>query len=211
MIALNEIIANKELFEKKYKLMGKRANLDKIIKLEEQFIILDKKSNELRANCNKLCSEIAELVNTNKDSKHAILKINTLDKEISVLEKKSSKAMKSINNKLKKLPNLPLDENVLNIPIKSKNTAFGIENFVATLSNIAEPEIINLSEKKYIDSLKKVVIKAENLPKLINLKGKNKKFLILCGSNSQEILETIFKTLWLIININFFIFFSNIS
>ena len=46
MIALNEIISNKELFEIKYKLMGKNFNLDKIINLEKNFIFLDKKANE---------------------------------------------------------------------------------------------------------------------------------------------------------------------
>ena len=91
MIALNEIISNKNLFEEKYKLMKKNIKLDKIIQLEENFIILDKKANELRANCNKLCSEIAELVNSNSDTTEALSKINMLEKQISRLEKNHQK------------------------------------------------------------------------------------------------------------------------
>ena len=37
MIALNEIMSNKEKFEHKYRLMGKNICLDKIIKLEENY------------------------------------------------------------------------------------------------------------------------------------------------------------------------------
>ena len=82
MIALNEIISNKEKFELIYKSMGKNIKLDKIISLEEEFIKLDKKSSELRSECNKLCSEIAEIVNSNSDTNDAISKINSIDKEI---------------------------------------------------------------------------------------------------------------------------------
>lgn len=188
MIALNEIISNKEKFEQKYRLMGKNICLDKIIKLEEVFIKLDKKANELRSNCNKLCSEIAELVNSNKDTKEAILNINKLDREIISLEKKSNKAMNKINKILKKLPNPSLEENVLNIAVKTNGNQTTKDEFIAFLNEISTIKDINYSTIKYLNSFKKAVFKAELLP--IFVKNKNK-FLLLCGSNGLEILEKI--------------------
>ena len=72
MIALNEILNNKKLYEEKYKLIGKRYNLDKIIASEEKFIILDRQNNENRAKCNKLCSQVADLVNSNQSTSEII-------------------------------------------------------------------------------------------------------------------------------------------
>ena len=192
MIALNEIISNKEKFDKKYKFMGKKVKLDKIISLEEDFIKLDKKANELRSNCNKLCGEIAKLINLKCDTSDAILKINSLDKEIISLEKKSSKAMSKINKKLKKLPNPSLEDNALNIPIKTKNTDFSKKDFLEFLNQISDIQNTNQSYKKYIASLEKIVFKAENLPQIIKLKGsKKQKFIILCGLDALEILNNI--------------------
>ena len=195
MIALNEIISNKTLFEEKYKLMGKNICLDKIIQLEEDFIVLDKKANELRSTCNKLCSEIAELVNSHLDTTEAIAKINMIDKQISILENKSSKAMNKINKRLKNLPNLPLEDNVLNIPIKTKNTASTKENFVSELEKLAEINTVSMNEKQYIKSLKKVVFKAEDLPKLIKLNSHKDKYFLLCGTNALEFFEKLEKLL----------------
>lgn len=191
MIALNEIISNKELFEKKYKLMGKNFNLDKIINLEKNFIFLDKKANELRAECNKMCSEIAELVNTKIDTSVSISKINILDKNIASLEKKASKAMKKINKMLNRLPNLPLDENILNIPIKTKESDFTKENLISEIEKLADVEYFQISEKSYLNTLRKIVFKSENLPKLVNVNSNKQKYLLLCGSNALDLFEQI--------------------
>lgn len=195
MIALNEILSNKEKFENKYSLMGKHIKLDKIIHLEEKFIALDKQINELRAKCNKLCSEISNLVNSSIDTSQAIFEINLLDKTITSLENKSSKAMKKINNRLKKLPNMPLDENELNIAIKTTNTSYTKEKFSSDLETICKSEINNLSESNYINSLKHVVFKSENLPKLVNVKSNKQKYLLLCGADSLNKFEFINKIL----------------
>lgn len=196
MIALNEIISNKDKFDKKYKLMGKKVKLEKIIKLEQSFIKLDKKTSELRSNCNKLCGEIAELINSNTDTSDAISKINCLDKEIISLEKKSEKAMKKINKKLKKLPNPSLEDNILNISVKTKLTDFSKESLIDTLNQIADIQTVSQSYKKYISSLEKVVFKAENLPQVIKLNDtKKQNIVILCGTNALEILDNIQNTL----------------
>ena len=190
MIALNEIISNKEKFEEKYNSMGKKIKLNKIIKLEEDFIAYDKKACELRALCNKLCSEIAELINTNSETTEAISKINKIDKEILFYEKKSSKAMNKINKKLNKLPNIPIEKNTLNIAVKTKKTSFSKKEFIDKINNISQIESINQNEKIYLESLKKIVFKAENLPKVIKAKGNHKqKYIILCGSDALSILN----------------------
>lgn len=191
MIALNEIISNKEKFEQTYKKMGKNIKLDKIISLEEEFIKLDKKSNELRSKCNKLCSEIAELVDSGTSTANAISKINEIDKNIIKLEKKSSTAMKKINKKLKKLPNLPLDENILNIAVKTKTTKFSKNDFICFLEQFSKIEKVNQNYKNYLNSLKKIVFKAETLPKIIEINGSKQQIIILCGTNAIEILKKI--------------------
>ena len=115
MIALNEILTKKEDFEQKYGLMNKKVKLDKIVNLEQKFIVLDKKANELRATCNKICGEFSKLVESNTDVSEALFEINSLDKKINQILSKSQKSMKKINTMLKKLPNPALENNILNI------------------------------------------------------------------------------------------------
>ena len=188
MIALNEIIQNRELFEEKYKLMGKKASLDKIIKLEQKFIVLDRKANELRSNCNKLCGEFAEVIKANKNSSLELIKINKLNKESEYFSKKSLQSMKKINSLLKKLPNPALDNNTLNISIKTKLTNFSKSDFISKIEEFSTIETNNISEKPFYNSLKKVVLKAENLPKITKLKAN--KFIIISNSLlSKQIFE----------------------
>ena len=97
--------------------------------------------------------------------------------------------------KLKRLPNLPLDENKLNLAIKSTNSGCNKENFISKLETICKSEQLNLSEKAYINSLKQVVFKSENLPKLVNVKSNKQKYMLLCGSDSLDKFEFINKIL----------------
>ena len=46
MIALNEILKNRDEFQKSYVLMEKNYNLDKIITLEQKFIVIDNEKNK---------------------------------------------------------------------------------------------------------------------------------------------------------------------
>ncbi len=192
MIALNEILKNKELFENKYKLMGKKVDLDKIIKLEQSFIAKDKLANELRSMCNKRCSEIADAVNLNKDIAQEIKEINKLDRKINSLCKASKKAMAKINARLTKLPNLPQEDNLLSLSIKTHSNPQTKTMFLKDLTNNDCFSISNLSEKKYFRSLQKIVFKKEDLPRLIKLKSNSKhNFLWLCTQNSTEIFDNL--------------------
>ena len=65
MIALNELIKNKELFERRYNIKGLKFNLDIIFDLEEKRKELQLTTEKMRADCNKLCGEVAALKNEN--------------------------------------------------------------------------------------------------------------------------------------------------
>ena len=173
MIALNELIKNKEEFAKRYELMGKKYNLDKIVDLEQKFIVIDQKKNTARATSNKLCSQVADLINNNKSTIELIQQINQLDKQILHDEHKSSKAMAKINKHLSKLPNLPIDDNILNISYKtSANPDFTFNQFMQELSKIAKPISIKNSPERYLKSIRNRVIKHENLPQCMLFQSK---------------------------------------
>ncbi len=191
MIALNEILSDKEYFEQKYKLMGKKINLDKIIKLEEKFIVLDKKANELRSNCNKLCGELSKNIETTTNKAEFVSEINKLDKETEKISSKSQKSMRKINKLLKKLPNPALEDNILNISIKTKASNLTKQDFIKMISDFAKPEKINSNDKNYFESLKKVVFKAENLPKLASLNESNEFVLLGDSKTIKDFLEKI--------------------
>ncbi len=189
MIALNEILKNKDEFVRKYQLMGKSFNLDKIIKLEEKFIIIDKRKNETRAACNKLCAQVAELINENKPTKNLIEQINKLDKRCITDEKKSKKAMLKINKLLSKLPNIPLDENILNISYKTHiNSSFALNELKNEINKIAELILEKKTPKQYLKNHKNQVIQVENLPKCLLFKSQTNspEILILLDNQSKE-------------------------
>lgn len=198
MIALNEIIKNKDWFEKKFALMGKSFSLDKIVCLESKFIEIDAKSNKLRSECNKLCAQVAELINQNQDTKELIKQINYLDKTIQSLEKKSKRAMSKINRLLSKLPNPATGTNTLNLVIPSKeNKEFTHLAFLDKLESVINLSQTNLPIKKYIISQKNTVFKENNLPFGMICSNKNSfEILLFLGNNAEIIqnqIEEIFK------------------
>lgn len=199
MIALNEILKNRDYFEKKYRLMGKKVQLDRIFLLEKKFILTDRQANENRAICNKLCAEVAELVNLGKNVNNLISQINKLDKQINLLEKKSKKAMIKINNNLRKLPNPALDENNLNIPLKTtENEEFKMQNFIDEISKFCKIEHIDCDVKSYLYKQKNVVLKKENLPQIVSFSAKKSKktvLLVLTENNVAEVFDTLSSTL----------------
>ena len=189
MIALNEILKNKEEFTSKYRLMGKKYNLDKIIKLEQKFIEIDSRKNKNRSACNKLCSQVAEKINKHESVDELINKINKLDKTISKDEKKSNHAMTKINKLLKKLPNLALENNLTDQSLISEaNHSFGKTEFIKELNKIVNFESTKTRSKKKLLSLKNRVFKSHDLPiGFVNFNSKNKsKFVILLNQNADK-------------------------
>ena len=194
MIALNEVLKDKDKFDKRYKLMGKHHKLDKIALMEQKFIVIDKKKNEARANCNKLCSQVADLINNNKSTQELIREINRLDKQIMHYDKQSKQAMCKINKHLSKLPNLAIDENVLNIPLKtSANPQYTLTQFTQDIKSIAELIEVKRSAKYFLKSVKNQVIKHENLPQCVFTKTKKhqEEIILLLDHNCKAVLENL--------------------
>ena len=193
MIALNKIIENKEYFNSKYKLMGKHFDLNKIIDQEQKYIIKDRENNNARAHCNKLCSEVAGVVEGGGDPNELISKIFKLDKQINKTNRKLDKSMNKINRKLKRLPNVALDDNILNFPIKTQaDENFNFYDFERILQQIGKLEKSNSSSKRYLKTLKKVVFKKECLPKVVLT---NDCYLIILAENGLGTFNLLIETL----------------
>ena len=107
MIALNELLDNLEHYRQVYNMLGFKADIDKIKKLECERKQLQLKSESLRAECNKKCSEVALIRMQGKDCDVLLKEIVLLDKHINKLNKKLNSYGKSINKYLRKLRNLP--------------------------------------------------------------------------------------------------------
>lgn len=196
MIALNEIISNKKEFEKKYLLMGKRVNLDKIVNLEQKFITGSRKSSELRADCNKFCSQVADEINTGTDPNELVKKINKLDRQINKLERKNASSMRKINKLLSKLPNPALSHNTLNLSVPTiENPKYSKADFLDDLAKSFEISNENTNLKTLYKNLKDVVMKVENLPKLIKTSDKKTTLVLLSNSSNSAEFETIVKLL----------------
>ncbi len=194
MIALNEIVNNKKFYEDRYKLANKSVNLDKILSLENKFILIDKKANELRSTCNKLCSQVAETINSGVSPAEQIKQINKLDKQIEFYNKKSACSMKKINKALSKLPNLSMDTNILNLPLPThENSEFGKEQFIENLTQSFITKQSQVKPKCYLKSIKNQVFKAEELA--LNIMFKNKKTELLMFSKTKQDFESVINTL----------------
>ena len=188
MIALNEILKNKNDFIQRYKIMGKAYNIDKIVNLEEKFIEIDSRKNANRAKCNKLCSQVADVINNGQNVDSLINEINNLDKSVIKDEIKSQKAMSKINKLLKKLPNPAIDDNILNLSLKTTpNQNFGKKDFIQELNNIAKPSTLNkITTKKFLSRVKNRVLKIENLPLIFAYEKKsNAEFILLLDDSAK--------------------------
>lgn len=191
MIALNEILKNKDKYIERYKLMDKNVNLDKIISLEQKFIIIDDRKNQNRAKCNKLCSQVAEIINNDNTPQDLIKQINKLDKYIRQDEIKSKRAMAKINRHLSKLPNIALDKNTLNLVLKSQNNKeFNISNLIGQIPNISIEQNINIH--RYLKTLKNRVLKLEELPQSTQFDNKKGiEILMLLDINARHVFENL--------------------
>ena len=107
MIALDKLIKNFDEYTNKYKLLNCKADLKQITDLYSKYQSLQKQTEEMRANCNKLCGEIATIKNKGKDVGEKIKQINTLDAQITKNKIILKRAETKLNKKLGKLPNLP--------------------------------------------------------------------------------------------------------
>lgn len=162
MIALNEIITNKELIEEKYKLRGKHYNLDKVVSLENSSRKLQQTTEKMRADCNKLCEQIATYYNAADYDKMAdeMAKIHKLDIAITKNTKIYEKRLAKINKIISKFDNLPDYENISDLKIKTTNekSKKSLDEFLSQFKNfsIENDKVVSFEKSKrdeILDSL----------------------------------------------------------
>jgi len=161
MIALNEIIKNREIFEYKYKLKGQKVALDKLFHFAADMKKLQLKTEALRADCNKLCGMLAIEKNKKANILPLLKDIKALDKQINQNNKRLESINKKINIILKKLDNLPLDENQENILIKTGGTRCLKNEFDEFVNQILPTKKTNLNILNQLISLKNINSSAE--------------------------------------------------
>lgn len=184
MIALNELIQNRELFEKRYNLKGRKIHLKKIFDLESKRKDLQLKTEAMRADCNKICGSVADIRNKNQEASNIICKITKLDNQIAKNNKRLAMQNKQINKKLARLHNLPDNENVINLQLDISPRASTISELENFLGRVSQIETTTNSIKAHLKELQNII--ADNLPKIIKCKNN---YLILCAQNEFENLK----------------------
>ncbi len=155
MIALNELIKNRDLFERKYLLKGKRVSLDKIFSLEQKRKMLQLETESMRANCNKFCGQIAEKRNASEDVSVLIAEIERLDKNIAKNNKILLGQTLKLDKMLERLHNLPDDENQSNLQLETLAKSSSLQNLETFLNQIAQV-------LPYDESINKLLKKKQN-------------------------------------------------
>ena len=75
-----------------------------------------------------------------------------------------------INDKLSKLPSLPREANVLNLPIKTTQTNFNVKNFLEEISNFGEIKELEESTLDFLKSQEDCIFEVEKMPVVIGFK-----------------------------------------
>ncbi len=164
MIALNELLNQREKYEETYKAMGLKENLNSIVELESKRKKLQLKAEELRAKNNRDCANIAKLRKGNLDTTSAMHDILETEKEIKSLQKDLSFMEKCINSKLKKLHNLPDSLNELNLQIDTKGNKSNFTEFTSLLKSFMNSYNSLHTTTGYVKKLKMRVFDESELP-----------------------------------------------
>lgn len=168
MIALNELIQNKELFEHRYKLKGQKPRLEKIFNLEAKRKELQLNTEAMRAKCNKLCGSVATLKNNGEDTSVIIREILKLDRQISKNNIMLNHQTKQINKLLSKLHNLPDDENLSNLQLNINPNSSTLEELESFLSSISNIKLSSEPASNYLKQMQNMI--ADDLPQIIKCK-----------------------------------------
>jgi len=155
MIALNELIKNRELFERRYLLKGKKVSLNKIFLLEQKRKKLQLETESMRATCNKFCGQIAEKRSSSEDISTLISEIEDIDKNITKNSKILLGQTLKLDKMLQKLHNLPDDENQSNLQLETLGKSSSLQNLETFLNKIAQ--IL-----PYDESINKLLKKKQN-------------------------------------------------
>ncbi len=123
MIALELIRENPQKISERYKKRGKNIDFTELLELDKQRRELTKTVEEMKAERNKVSSEVPMLKKQGKDVSQVVLKMKELGNKIAEQDKVLNEVSQKINYMLLCLPNLP-DEDLAsggkenNVPIK---------------------------------------------------------------------------------------------
>lgn len=190
MIALNELLDNFDKYQTAYLLIGEKANLKTFVRLENKLKNAGLKFENTRALCNKKCGELIKLQANNQDTKAELKEILLLDKKALNYQKKFNKINSKINAKLKRLKNLPDNDNLMNLQVETLNitsTLYDLNQFLK--ANFKCNTVSNLTTENFIKGESEKLIEENNLP-CVNF-CKNGIVLLCTCENTQTILNNL--------------------
>lgn len=185
MIALNELLANKKLYENKYRQMGRKIDLTQFVMLENERKIVQIEAENLRAETSKLCASVASLRKQNADTSKVIRQINLNNSRIKAKQRTLDRMNKNINAKLRLLPNIPEYDNELNKQLETANKTSDFEMFKLFIATKFKLIQSRKSIRRMVKSYKNRVFQETELP--IAVHCKNGIVLILQNYLSEEI------------------------
>ena len=187
MIALNELLKNLDEYEKAYKLMGLKVNLNVFVELEEKLKQTQLDFEHKRALCNKMCGELIIKNTAGNNTTEDIKKIEKLDAEASKLQKKLAKITNKINSKLAKLDNKPDNLNTKHLQIDTNKKESSISDLKKFFDSNYKTEQYKKSNKSFIKTQVEKVFDQKTLPFITNTKDGA---VILCSlQDIDEVLE----------------------
>lgn len=177
MIALNELIKNKERFDLLYKIKGKSFNLDNILHLAENMKKLQLESESERAKCNKLCGTVPTKLDNKAELKSLMKEIHKLDKSSNKKKAKALKYEKIINEKLEKLDNLPDYELDTDYIIMKDGSFTNFDKFIDAVSSSTKNKTELIDVESFLNGKQNQILEEKDLPILLQNEDK---FTILC-------------------------------
>lgn len=187
MIALNELLDNFDKFQTAYLLIGEKANLKTFVRLENKLKNAGLKFENTRVLCNKKCGELIKLQAKNQDTKAELKEILMLDKKALNYQKKFNKINNKINAKLKKLKNLPDNDNLMNLQVETLNITSTLSDLNQFLKANFKCNTCNLTAESFMKGETEKLIEEDSLP-CANF-CKNGIVLLCTYENTQTILN----------------------
>lgn len=164
MIAFNKLLENIDEYSHIYELMGVKENLTPFVELENKRKDIQLKLESARAKCNKLCSQMADLRKSGKDTAPLLKEIKELEYLMKVLQGQLDFYGRRIDDKLKLLHNIPDKYNELNLQIETSKKATSDAELAVMLKSFMPSKHSIRSIKGYIKSQKNKLFEESDLP-----------------------------------------------
>ncbi|NGX33942.1 MAG: Serine--tRNA ligase [Candidatus Anoxychlamydiales bacterium] len=118
MLDIKLLRENPKIIEKKLKSKIPDIDIFKILSLDEETRKIQKKTDDLKAQKNKVSKEIPLLKKANKDVKAIFNEMSKISKEIQTLDEKFKKLLQEKDFLLSTLPNIPDDEAPISLNVE---------------------------------------------------------------------------------------------